>query len=70
MLIDSFDFNVINLERRRDRKERFLEINGNVGGLRFGFVSAVDARRLDRTKVRQLGLMAGDSDFATNEKSR
>ena len=64
MLTDSFDFNVINLERRRDRKERFLEINGKVCGLRFGFVSAVDAQRLDRTKIRQLGLMAGDSDFA------
>lgn len=50
---------VINLERRPDRRQRFLEWNGRQP-LRFEFFAAADGSRVDRAKLIERGLLDGE----------
>lgn len=50
---------VINLERRPDRRERFLRLNG--GKAEFRFLPAVEGTALDPGKLKAGGLLAPDA---------
>jgi GR25 family glycosyltransferase involved in LPS biosynthesis len=59
----SFTFHVINLQRRLDRRERFFATNEQIDGVEFRVVTAVDAECLDVDKVREMGLLADDTQY-------
>ena len=58
-------FQVLNLERRADRRTQFLAWNEETPGLQFEFVSAVDGQALDVDQARQEGLVAETAKFST-----
>ena len=56
-------FQVVNLERRPDRRESFLKANSHIEGLRFEFFAAVDGQSLDLYDVRRSGWLAEKAQF-------
>lgn len=52
---------VINLERRPDRRQRFIEWNGRQP-VRFEFFAAADGRQIDRAKLVASGLLDGQDN--------
>ncbi|PPE77761.1 hypothetical protein C3941_22220 [Kaistia algarum] len=60
---DRLRIHVINLERRPDRRNQFMEWNGHQP-LRFEFLAAADGRRIDRARLIEQGLLdPADREF-------